>query len=313
MKAPFRIVERLNIVKEHFFSHKEQIDRLSKIDDKILFLLNNMLDIHALRPATGRFRLNQEICLQLLRIVSALARKNDIRFWLSYGTLLGAIRHNGFVPWDDDLDIALLLPDFERFANVLRRDLPNGLTFASWEKDRGEDVPIMRVIHSESGCYVDLYPYERFPGALCQDGRQTHWQEDYQREFAAIGHEAYIHGLSAGLRRRIDKWRETHAQGDGDVTGIAVSMVFTGAAMRLVFREDDIFPLGSAIFEGIEFPVPNHYETILTQCYGDYERFPSDVGHAVHSLQKNSTLRPEVMRRFVDELCALAVSLESAH
>lgn len=51
--------------------------------------------------------------LKLLRVFDEICRKNNLKYWLDGGTLIGAIRHNGFIPWDDDIDVAMLSDDYE--------------------------------------------------------------------------------------------------------------------------------------------------------------------------------------------------------
>lgn len=69
--------------------------------------------------------------LEVLSWFDAVCRKNDIRYILCYGSLLGAVRHKGYIPWDDDIDIALLREDYTRFSKVVMAELPEYFTFQS--------------------------------------------------------------------------------------------------------------------------------------------------------------------------------------
>lgn len=68
--------------------------------------------------------------LELLQIIIDICNKYDITYFAEYGTLLGAIRHKGFIPWDDDVDIALKRPDYNKLIRVLPSELPNGIALA---------------------------------------------------------------------------------------------------------------------------------------------------------------------------------------
>ena len=58
--------------------------------------------------------------LEILRKIDAVCSQEGIRYWAMYGTLIGAVRHHGFIPWDDDLDIAMPRPDYEKFLSWFR-------------------------------------------------------------------------------------------------------------------------------------------------------------------------------------------------
>ena len=65
-----------------------------------------------------------EIQLSILKDVDDLCTRHDITYFLDSGTALGAVRHNGFIPWDDDIDIGMLRPDYDRFLTVAKEELP---------------------------------------------------------------------------------------------------------------------------------------------------------------------------------------------
>lgn len=64
--------------------------------------------------------------LEILKEIDAICRRHQIRYFAQFGTLLGAVRHHGFIPWDDDLDLAMLRSDFEKFQHYARAELPEG-------------------------------------------------------------------------------------------------------------------------------------------------------------------------------------------
>lgn len=62
----------------------------------------------------------QSVSLEILCKIDSFCRKNNIRYSLTYGTLIGAVRHKGFIPWDDDVDIMMPRPDYERFLSEFK-------------------------------------------------------------------------------------------------------------------------------------------------------------------------------------------------
>ena len=65
--------------------------------------------------------------LEIMVEIDKLCRKHDIKYWLDGGTLLGAVRHGGFIPWDDDLDICMMQEDYEKFIEIAPKELPEHL------------------------------------------------------------------------------------------------------------------------------------------------------------------------------------------
>ena len=69
--------------------------------------------------------------LKMLKEIDRICRKHQIQYMLDAGTLLGAVRHKGFIPWDDDVDLVFTRENYERFAQVVRKELPEGMELAS--------------------------------------------------------------------------------------------------------------------------------------------------------------------------------------
>ncbi len=85
--------------------------------DSIYYIINHSIDINNFPKATGSLRDVQLGDVELLRVFNDLCRKYKLQYWLDWGTLLGAVRHKGFIPWDDDLDVSMPRNDFNNLKN----------------------------------------------------------------------------------------------------------------------------------------------------------------------------------------------------
>lgn len=118
-----------------------------------------------------------KIQLEMALEVKRICDKHNIKYSIIAGTLLGAVRHNGFIPWDDDLDIGMLRNDYERFIEVCKQELGNDYFLQTWETDSGFALPIAklrkngtRFVEQNSsdaslhcGIYIDIFPFDNIP------------------------------------------------------------------------------------------------------------------------------------------------------
>ena len=113
--------------------------------------------------------------LDILVEVDKICRKHKITYWLEGGTCLGAIRHQGFIPWDDDIDISVMRKDYKRLSRILKEELPENLVFQdeTTEKKYPSKMAKVRDRHSyfeeqevklplkEQGIFIDIFIIEK--------------------------------------------------------------------------------------------------------------------------------------------------------
>lgn len=118
----------------------------------------------------------QPILLDMVREISRVCEENGIRYFLYRGTFLGAVRHQGFIPWDDDMDVAMPREDYEKFCRIAPEMLGEQYCFQNWHTDRDYAHPFGKVRRRgtlyveakcrrlpENGFYVDIYPLDFGP------------------------------------------------------------------------------------------------------------------------------------------------------
>ena len=118
-------------------------------------------------------------CAQLDMLVELkrICEKNGIAYFLVGGTLIGAIRHCGFIPWDDDIDVGMLREDYERFISLCKTELSDEYALYDWHKDEKSPIPFLKMkikgthyreklskettINDE--IFIDIFPYDNAP------------------------------------------------------------------------------------------------------------------------------------------------------
>ncbi len=110
--------------------------------------------------------------IYILDTIISICDKNNINYWLDAGTLLGAIRHKGFIPWDDDIDIGLMRQDYNKLLELIPSNLPNDLVLQSRKTDNKYKLPFIKIrdkysiIESEfnfNGIFIDIFPFDKMP------------------------------------------------------------------------------------------------------------------------------------------------------
>lgn len=110
-----------------------------------------------------------EANLKILKEIDRICRKYKIKYMLDAGTLIGAVRHKGFIPWDDDADVAFTRPQYEAFMKVVKRELPEGFELLEPEGFRGGKAFYdftARIIYKNSRCHGDTPMMEFYEGKL---------------------------------------------------------------------------------------------------------------------------------------------------
>lgn len=275
-------------------------DMISKLQARVKILETN-LDITNLPPARGWLRDMQMGNLFLLREIGRICKLFNINYWLDFGTLLGAVRHAGFIPWDDDIDVGMLRSEIKRFIGFFEKNCTDGFFidyhsygFYSLIKIRHRDLP---------QCWVDIFSYDFYYKKLaCIDERQMltdkiRWE---QRRFPKC----------ATWKEKIEfcnKWRDEillkgRNANTKDHPDIFLGVEFlSGYSRSIFFKYDDIFPTCVIPFEGGGFSAPHRVNAYLNYVYGDYMNFPStlwgphDTGNAV-SLDERISLHDSIER-----------------
>ena len=266
-----------------------------------LCVMSYMTDLSDLKlPNThdGRLDAIQKMQLAYLLEVDRICRKHNIKYFLGGGTLLGAIRHKGFIPWDDDSDIMMLREDYDKFAKIAETELPANMTFQSGKTDKNcfYEFNKLRVENTvfatdfakehrsiNIGIAFDIFCHDKTANSRL--GRKIHLA-------LTIFTRALV--LNKWNKRKVDNGSRLQSA----VTNFFVMLfplrfsyflmnhtisffkrkkkakyLYDGMGRNVYNGSFDASILDEVIytdFEGYQLPVPKRYDEYLTFLYGDY-------------------------------------------
>lgn len=250
----------------------------------------------------------KKIQLEILDMVNHFCSENNIKFWLDSGTLLGAIRHKGYIPWDDDVDIGMLRDDFERFISLFNKTGGKYKVICN-ELDSECVYPFAKILDADTVLYepdekngvklsvnIDLFVYDVTPG-----GDKTKKQYDRRDKYAFLNSVQYNLYPSKTWYKKVPKaalcialqlfpkgfFASKLVRNSKQYVGQELNHVGNFTAASRVLCEKAVFD--STIlwdFEGKKYPIPVGYDKWLTAFYGDYMQLPPIEKRVTHHLFK---------------------------
>jgi len=246
----------------------------------------------------------KKIQLQILEFVHHFCEQANIEYFLSYGTLIGAIRHEGYIPWDDDIDLCMTRPNYDRFINEFSdknnkyeclsyEHNPNFLYTFAKVMDKNTLLIENVILKCDMGINIDIFPIDGINDdyALIKKQIFLKIQSELKTKRRYRNRALYINVLIAASRlflhaishRRIIAQMIKNAKTHEYSVAQNVCCVANGS------REDKPFPkkyLESFClwkFEGKEYYVPVEYDSYLRSIYGDYMTLPPEEERTHHS------------------------------
>lgn len=242
-------------------------------------------------PDGSALRRDQLELLRMLKVVATICKENNIQWWLSSGTLLGAARHKGFIPWDDDMDIVLLRKDYKRLEKILckydsdefvfhcsKTDVDYVNNFGKFRKRKGtiQSASHRYAYYKWRGIGFDIFAIEKtsYFAAYVADKIYVHTQKytaNIDKDWIRKPLIRIIEFLNWGILcpiLRVIGWLFNPNQEYHYSLG-------TGWASHTFYMKYT-FPLAFSDFEGEQMPVPKDMDSYLTNVYGDWRTPPSE-------------------------------------
>lgn len=250
----------------------------------------------------------QQIETDMLKEFVSVCEKLNLPYFLLGGTLLGAIRHQGFIPWDDDIDIGMLRKDYEVFLAKAPALLPSHLFlqtnisdpcwYANFSKIRNSNTTFIETSSAHlpihHGVFIDIFPLDDYPKSKLQQkifSIKNRWyikkiysafvlNENNGKKTAKESVVSVLHKLTFLTTEKAVQKREKLLKNCNDAVLVANHC---GAWGKKEIVPKEWYGKGcKVVFEGIQTTVPEHYENWLTQVYGDYRKLPPEEKRVTH-------------------------------
>lgn len=245
----------------------------------------------------------RQLQMGILDDVHRFCEANGIRYFLSSGTLIGAVRHGGYIPWDDDIDIYMPRQDYELFLDTYqggsnyrvlnpRREKDYYYTFAKVVDQR--TLMVERETKGfEIGVYMDIFPVDYVTDNLKERERVFKLKHLlYKIRRCKISHENPLHSRLAYLCyrclpvsvRMLNRWIERLVVLKTP-TATVCNMTEAGPKMKGCFPAEDIASAVDIVFEGRQYKTMVGYKDYLAHTYGDYMTLPPIEQRVTHKFE----------------------------
>lgn len=254
----------------------------------------------------------QMIMVNILKEIDKICTKHNLRYFLDAGTLLGAVRHKGFIPWDDDVDIGMPREDYIKFLEIAQKELPDYLFLQTFETDKYYDIyqtpskvrDSRTLIFEEhvpknekmnNGLFIDVFPFDSLPKSKAVYKVQRNISEFILRSYVRLRDRPEKLSLKNKItftiyriitsifktKNRLKffnfliKWNDK----DSPYITYGVDTIWS----EYVHKKEDYFDLIRLEFEGEKFLAPKNYDAILSKLYGDYMTLPKEEDRVWHA------------------------------
>lgn len=244
----------------------------------------------------------KKIAYGVLEHFKSICEKNDIYYILSFGTVLGAVRHNGFIPWDDDIDVCVFRKDYVRLIEAFEKENNSRYRLISTEVDSDYSLPHMKIVNTDTlliqsgrknyfplGVWIDVFALDNVPDNLNERKKYFRRLEKYQsiwsileflpnykydsiRSLAGSAYKKIIsiifHNDSRAMALKLEKLAKKYENEKTKEVGV---LSFLGySRTKSVFKRELLSNCIPHFFEKDEYPIPKEYDKYLQQLYGDY-------------------------------------------
>ena len=256
--------------------------------------------------------------VEMLKDLDEICSANNITYTAVFGTALGAERHHGFIPWDDDIDVCMLREDYERFLRVMATN-PNDkykMLTPALDKNYACCVPkfqrkgtkfvstLSKNLKCDQCIFIDIFPFDKVAPNEKQMKKQHLITLFYDRLIYLCGSAHPIipyKGIKYGVvsiicwivhyfmkifcisPRFIYKLYTKECMKYSNAESLEFTYFGDGMSLMARVHKEDLFPVKYVKFENVTIPVPHNNKNILTKSYGDYMQLPPEEDRVNHA------------------------------
>lgn len=249
------------------------------------------IDITKVPPAQGLLRDIQLANLALLKELAYVCEKNNFKYILDAGTLLGAIRHKGFIPWDDDIDILMFREDYEKIVSAFKNTTRNSDIYAEYHRDKDTNSQyFIKIKHKKCPFLgVDIFPLDSYgkhlslKEQLIATNKIRKILKHLKKEIDPnISNKETKTILTKTMKEKI---LLSSANENGD---FVYGVDFAHKLKNWFLDRDIVLPLRKIQFEDSKYTTVNKPKEFLKNIYGDYMKYPKKI-KILHYSYKNLT------------------------
>lgn len=260
--------------------------------------------------------------IEILDEIVRVCETYGLRYYLGYGTVIGAVRHHGMIPWDDDIDILMPRKDYDTLYKIANEAFGKNFRLANFKRTKNYTYDFMKVEAMDTtliervnpvyvgGLFVDIFPLDNVPSVEKNReliGKVKKRFSDYAKYYIdpepntiAIAKVWYAYKKwKFNIQRMLNEW-DTLALKYGEAECEYRIDYHVDYMDRALFHKDVFGDGVKMMFEGKEYIVPQDYHTYLTQIYGDYMQFPPEEkrnsGHTYIFLDISHRLSDEELK-----------------
>lgn len=258
----------------------------------------------------------QKVQLEVLLEFDRICKKNNIRYQLFAGTLLGCIRHEGFIPWDDDIDVCMLREDYDKFIDLCKSELSPMYFLQTYETDKNYIMQFAKIRKNNTifmekatskckihqGVYIDIFPLDKVqPNSLLGKLQQKilyilgrlnltrikdiclNIDNEFEKKIGLVLNKI-VNLLPKSIINNLQNRVCTMLNNKVNIE--YVSHLTNGASSirlkKYMINKNEFYNIIEGKFEGYEFPIPQNYDRVLSNLFGDYMKLPPKESRQPH-------------------------------